>query len=105
MNSNKIKYLLFLVSLIWGQVCYSQGKVFSINIEYSPNFSKVTDSFINDGHKLSHNALFRIEYNSLNNINPTIGIGVLNTGVVENFDKDVFPTVFDAFRNSDMSMS
>ena len=79
--------------MICVQLSYAQENKFSLNLEYSPNVSKLTDAVADERYKLSHNALLRIEFNLENNIKPTIGIGFLNTGVVQIFENDAFPAI------------
>lgn len=64
-------------------LCSQYDKKFIWTIEYSPNFSKLTDEFVDEDFKLSHNATFRVGYNTKSSIIPTVGIGFLNTGEKE----------------------
>jgi hypothetical protein len=83
MNIKKIKYLILYILLSSFQILFSQEKKFGITVEYSPNYSKLTDEVVNERFKLSHNALLRISYNTNGKIKPTIGLGFLNTGELE----------------------
>lgn len=66
------------------QTLFSQeNKKFGLTIEYSPNYSRLTNEVVNERFKLSHNALLRMSYNSVGKIKPTIGLGFLNTGELE----------------------
>jgi len=76
----EINYLIFLVLLISAQPLSSQENKFGLTIEYSPNFSKLTDEVIDEKFKLSHNSLLRMTYQSKGKIKPTFGLGFLNTG-------------------------
>jgi len=80
------RYLIFFLSILFSisliQPLWTQGDKTTLTIEYSPNFSKVTNASIllNQTYKLSHNALLRLEYDSGGKIVPTIGLGFFNTG-------------------------
>ena len=78
MNSRII--LISTIALLSFQILFSQENKFALTIEYSPNFSKITDEIVDESGKLSHNALLRLEYQTKSIVNPTIGIGILNTG-------------------------
>jgi len=78
-NNLKLGSLFFIcLSLCFS--AFGQDKKFSINIELSPNISKLSNGFIPTDMKLSFNGLVRLEYNSNERLRPTIGIGYLNTG-------------------------
>ena len=77
----KIKTIwLILIGLLFSITIFSQTKRFSMTIEYSPNLSGITDEVVNEKYKISHNAVLRIEYKTNTKIQPTIGLGFLNTG-------------------------
>ncbi len=59
---------------------FSQENQFSLEIEYSPNLSKMTDEFIPAEGKFSHNVLLRLQYDFKSAVIPTIGMGFLNVG-------------------------
>jgi len=80
---SKIISMVIILSIFLVQILSAQENKFSLSIEYSPNFSKLTDEIINEKYKISHNALIRIEYNTDGNIKPTIGLGFMNTGELE----------------------
>jgi len=66
------------------QSLFSQeNKKFGLTLEYSPNYSRITNEVVNERFKLSHNALLRISYHANGKIKPTIGLGFLNTGELE----------------------
>lgn len=71
---------LSLICLLFCVSAFGQEDKFSLNIELSPNISKVTDEVVQADSKLSFNGLARLEYKTSNRISPTIGIGFLNTG-------------------------
>lgn len=84
MNTKEIKYLILFLFVSISQTPFSQeNRKFKLTVEYSPNYSKLTDEVVNERFKLSHNALLRINYNTKGNIKPTIGLGFLNTGELE----------------------
>lgn len=84
MNAKKIKYLILFLVVSISQTLFSQeNNKFRLTVEYSPNYSRLTDEIVNERFKLSHNALLRISYNSKGIIKPTIGLGFLNTGELE----------------------
>lgn len=65
---------------------FSQENEFSLEIEYSPNLSKMTDEFIPAEGKFSHNVLLRLQYNFKSAVVPTIGMGFLNVGEARRSD-------------------
>ena len=83
MKKNTINYLILFLLLSTTQTLLSQENKFSLTVEYSPNFSMLTNEVVNEKFKLSHNALLRISYNTNSKIKPTIGLGFLNTGELE----------------------
>jgi hypothetical protein len=84
MNTKEIKYLILFLFVSISQTLFSQeNNKFRLTVEYSPNYSMLTDEVVNERFKLSHNALFRISYNSKGKLKPTIGLGFLNTGELE----------------------
>jgi len=84
MNSNKMKYLVLLLFTGISHALISQERhKFSFTIEYSPNFSRITNDVVNEEFKLSHNAVVRIGYKTKGSIQPTLGLGFLNTGEIE----------------------
>ena len=87
MKTRKVKYLVLLFVIGVFQSLFSQdNKKFSLTIEYSPNYSRLTNEVVNERFKLSHNALLRVSYNANGKIKPTIGFGFLNTGELERSD-------------------
>lgn len=79
-----MKYLILFLLLSISQTLFSQeNNKFRLTVEYSPNYSRLTDEVVNERFKLSHNALLRISYNSKGKLKPTIGLGFLNTGELE----------------------
>lgn len=81
MNPMKVKYLILLMIVGMSQSLFSQeNNKFGLTFEYSPNYSKITDEFVNAKFKLSHNILLRISYKAHEKIKPTIGLGFLNPG-------------------------
>ncbi|MEE9437776.1 MAG: hypothetical protein V3V14_02170 [Saprospiraceae bacterium] len=86
MNTKEIKYLILFILVITSQILFSQENKFSLTVEYSPNYSRLTNQVVNEKFKLSHNALLRISYNTNGKIKPTIGIGFLNTGESESIE-------------------
>ncbi len=86
-ETKKVKYLILFMVLGVFQSLFSQDhKKFSLTIEYSPNYSRLTNEVVNERFKLSHNALLRMSYLSNGKIKPTIGLGFLNTGELERSD-------------------
>lgn len=83
MNQKEIKYLITLLLFSFSQICFSQENKFNLTVEYSPNFSKLTDEVVDEKFKLSHNATLRISYNAHGKIKPSIGLSFLNTGELE----------------------
>jgi len=83
MKSRIIKNTVLILSIFLVQILSAQENKFSLSIEYSPNFSKLTDEIVTERYKISHNALIRMEYNTESNIKPTIGLGFMNTGELE----------------------
>jgi hypothetical protein len=83
MNAKEIKYLILVILVSTSQVLFSQDNKFNLTLEYSPNYSRLTDEVVNEKFKVSHNALLRISYNTDGKIKPTIGLGFLNTGEME----------------------
>lgn len=83
MNTKEIKYLILFLLVSTSQTLFSQENNFNLTIEYSPNYSRLTNEVVNEKFKLSHNALLRISYNTNGKIKPTFGIGFLNTGESE----------------------
>jgi len=84
MIRKEIKYLILFLLVSTSQILFSQENKFNLTIEYSPNYSGLTNEVVNEKAKLSHNALLRISYNTNGKIKPTIGLGFLNTGESEN---------------------
>ena len=76
MNPMKVKYLILLMIVGMSQSFFQENKLVKITFEYSPNYSKITDEFVNAKFKLSHNILLRISYNSHEKIKPTIGLWI-----------------------------
>lgn len=74
--------IYFIVSI--SQILYAQKNKFEVTIEFSPNYSGITDEVVNENLKLSYNALIRIAYNQKGAIKPTIGFGIFNAGTVIN---------------------
>lgn len=72
--------VFFVIVSVFQSLHAQESKRFDLSLEYSPNFSIVTDEFIYENFKLSHNALLRIAYKGDLNFEPTIGIGFMNTG-------------------------
>jgi hypothetical protein len=84
MKTKKVKYLiLFMVVGVFQSLFSQENKKFGLTIEYSPNYSRLTNEVVNERFKLSHNALLRMSYNADSKIKPTIGLGFLNTGELE----------------------
>ncbi|MCC6818323.1 MAG: outer membrane beta-barrel protein [Bacteroidia bacterium] len=71
---------MLLVLTIVAQSLFSQNNKFGLTIEYSPNYSRLSDEILNEKFKLSHNVLLRLNYKSDSNIKPTLGLGYFNTG-------------------------
>lgn len=88
MKKNTINYLILILLLSTTQTLLSQENKFNLTVEYSPNFSRLTNEVANEKFKLSHNALLRISYNTYGKIKPTIGLGFLNTGELESSQFD-----------------
>lgn len=80
MKTNRITQLILLLLLCASQALFAQDNKFTFTLEYSPNYSKLTDEWVDGKHKLSHNALLRLSYNNIGKFKPTIGISFLNTG-------------------------
>lgn len=80
MKHVKPRFLLiaFLLSNVY--TAFGQENKFYLVFEYSPSFSGITDAIVNERSKLSHNALFRLFYDTNGNVKPTIGMGILNVG-------------------------
>jgi len=74
--------LIVIQSYCKGLIAQSNTK-FNFTIEYSPNYSRLTNEVVNESFKLSHNVLIRLSYNLNSNIKPTFGLGFLNTGELE----------------------
>lgn len=86
-ETKKVKYLILFNVLSVFQSLFSQdNKKFSLTIEYSPNYSRLTNEVINERFKLSYNALLRMSYHTNGKFKPTIGLGFLNTGELERSD-------------------
>ena len=83
MKKNTINYLILILLLSITQTLLSQENKFNLSVEYSPNYSRLSNEVVNEKFKLSHNALLRIRYNTNGKIKPTIGLGFLNTGEFE----------------------
>ena len=84
METKKVKYLiLFMVVGVFQSLFSQDNKRFGLTIEYSPNYSRITNEVVNERFKLSHNALLRMSYHANGKIKPTIGLGFLNTGELE----------------------
>jgi hypothetical protein len=84
MNTKQVKYLILILIISYSQSLLSQGNnKFILTIEYSPNYSRLTNEVVNERFKLSHNALLRISYSGNVKFKPTIGLGYLNTGELE----------------------
>ncbi len=83
MKNKTIGAVIILLIICSSHQLSAQKNKFKLSIEYSPNFSKLTDEVVNERFKLSHNGLLRIQYNSKQKFNPTFGLGFLNTGELE----------------------
>lgn len=49
-------------------------------LEYSANYSNITDELVDEQYKLSHSLVFRVSYGHNRMIQPTIGLAYMNTG-------------------------
>lgn len=84
MNTREIKYLILFLFASISQTLFSQeNNKFRLTVEYSPNYSRLTEEVVNERFKFSHNALLRISYNTKAKLKPTIGLGFLNTGELQ----------------------
>jgi hypothetical protein len=85
-----MKSIIFaVITLFVLESINAQDRKFSISFEYSPHFSKLTNEIVDEKFKPSHNLLLRLKYKTKYKIRPTIGIGMLNTGmlIVEKRDR------------------
>ena len=81
MKTLEIRTLILFLLVCTSHAIFSQGDAkFKLTLEYSPNYSKVTSGFERIGSKVSHNALLRINYIANGKVEPTVGIGFMNTG-------------------------
>jgi hypothetical protein len=90
MNYASLKYLLLL--LMFSQTVFSQESKFDFTLAYSPTTSRLTNGEENEKSKIGHNAIFRITYSAKGIIDPTVGLGFLNTGEEEflDFSNEIF---------------
>ena len=72
--------LISVFTSVFTFVLTAQNSKFAVSLEYSPNYSKITDNFVEEKMKFSHNIFLKSEYIIKGNIHPTFGIGFLNTG-------------------------
>ncbi len=84
-SETKIRnYILLSVFLsVYTLVLTGQNSRYAFSLEYSPHCSKITDNFISEKLKISHNIFLKSEYISNGTIHPVFGIGFLNTGEKE----------------------
>ena len=75
--------LLTLFTSVFTLVLTGQNPKFTLSLEYSPNYSKITDNNVNEKVKFSHSIFLKSEFIFKGNIHPTFGIGFLNTGEQE----------------------
>ena len=81
MSYTNLKYLFLLLSL--SQTAFSQESKFGFSLEYAPTLSQLTNEAEIGQFKIGHNATFRISYNANSKINPTVGLGLLNTSEIQ----------------------
>lgn len=92
MNNAKLKYFFLLLSLGFSQTIFSQGNKFGYTLEYIPSLTRLTQGEEIEKFNYGYNAVFRISYNTKANINPTVGLGFLNTGgiQIQDFSRELF---------------
>ena len=64
-------------------IAQDNSRRFDLEVEYSPNYSKLTNEIVEERLKISHNALLRVTYLTGGRLQPSAGIGFFNTGEVE----------------------
>lgn len=92
MSYSNLKYLfLFLLSSL-SQTAFLQENKLGFSLEYAQTLSRLTNGQEIEKFKTSHHATFRISYNAKGNINPSVGLGFLNTGgrQFKDFSKQIF---------------
>ena len=57
---------------------HAQTERFDVSIEYTPNYSKLTDNFSNPGFNFSHQFFTRAEWNLSRRFGVSIGLGYMN---------------------------
>ena len=86
------KYLLLFLLLTFAQTIFSQENKFGLTIEYAPSVSRFTRGGDIEKFNFSQNAVLRVSYNTEGNINPTLGLGFLNTSGIQfhDFSRELF---------------
>ena len=82
LKSMKIASLIILM-LGCNVLLQSQGGKFNLSVEYSPNYSRITDSYVSEKYKFSNQVILKVIYNLNERMKWTAGLGYMNTGEKE----------------------
>jgi hypothetical protein len=78
----RIIFILIVLFISFNHNLCAQENAFILSLDYSLNFSAITDEIVSEDAKLSHNAFAKIEYSLSENLSLVSGLGFLNTGTV-----------------------
>lgn len=73
-------YFFSLLTLFLSYHLLAQDNKFNFVLEYSANYSNITDELVDEQFKLSHGIVFGVSYGDNRMIQPTIGLAYMNTG-------------------------
>ncbi len=74
------QFQLIFISLFLSLQLPAQSNRFSLMLEYTPHFSKMSNELIDENYKLSHLGFVKVVYTTQGVLNPSIGLGWMNTG-------------------------
>ncbi len=79
-----LKYCILFSCLLGSvNVIIAQNQRFELSLEYSPNYSILTNAFVPEKYKLSHNVFLKTTYLYKDKLHLIFGFGYLNTGEKE----------------------
>jgi len=77
-------FLIFLFS--WNLLLAQDTKTFDLTIDYSPNFSQLSNELVDESPKFSHNSFIKVEFPISNAYSLNLGMGFMNFGTLVKSD-------------------
>lgn len=81
-----MRHSTLIVLTLWASGLFGQNENIKLSIEYTPNFSKLTNNSPNHGLNFSHQFFGRVEFNITQRLGLSVGLGYLNAR-----DKQTYP--------------